>query len=208
MAARIPETRDVFLPNFLSGPSWLVPPMPGTQEVGWAVCVVLALSKGPRNVVWECSPPLCSHTGLTPPPSWAIMPDKAWKLFEATGEIPPGLKQQPYTLCCALNGNPEKTKQFPVLSNPEVFSAFYKCTNRSVHLCGAARMRGTPKLCVTANTNIPALWCHHETTTAHSKSKLRGNFWGSHNHCADEMQTGDPGTPPSSSKPTRWGTEG
>lgn len=83
-----------------------------------------------QGMVWECSPPFCSYTGLTP--SWAIMPDRAWEFSEATGEIPPALKQQLHTLCCALNGNPEHTKQFPVLSNPSAFSALYKCTNSSV----------------------------------------------------------------------------
>lgn len=33
--SRIPETRDVFLPRFLFGPSWPVPLMPATQESGW-----------------------------------------------------------------------------------------------------------------------------------------------------------------------------
>lgn len=64
-----PETRDVFLPCFLFGPSWPVPLRQPHSSLAALPWVVLALMKGSRKAVREhnSSLPPCNHTGLTSP---------------------------------------------------------------------------------------------------------------------------------------------
>lgn len=198
MISTIPETRDVFLPQSLFGPSWPGPLMPATQESGWTGVCGLALTRGARNAVWEHnSPPLCSHPLTTQASlsqasyhlaiwqtlwvlAWAVMLDKDWRLLKATQEIQktlPACSSRPASLCCDPNREFTEDKSIFSSPNPKVFSKLYKCTIRSVHLCGTAKVRVTTlKYCLTAHSNTTALSQSTQRPPPNSKSKLEGNF--------------------------------